>query len=45
MLKPTGFFDRNRSSTCPRWAGTAIQKRHECLARRVDPGKERAIFG
>jgi amidase len=34
-----------RPSTCPRRAGTATQKRHECTQRRVDPGKEREISG
>jgi hypothetical protein len=34
-----------RPSTCPRRAGTATQKRHECMQRRVDPGKEREISG
>jgi hypothetical protein len=29
----------------PRRAGTALQKRHECLQGRVDPGKEREIVG
>jgi hypothetical protein len=39
LLKPAGLFDRNPTSTCPRRAGTGTQKRHECMARRVDPGK------
>jgi hypothetical protein len=45
MLKPAGFFDRNPTPACPRRAGTATQKRHECMQRRVDPGKERQIVG
>jgi hypothetical protein len=45
MLKPTGFFDRARPSTCPCRAGTATQNRHECMQRRVDPGQERQIVG
>ena len=34
-----------RPSACPRRAGTAMPKRHECMQRRVDPGKEREIVG
>jgi hypothetical protein len=34
-----------RPSTCLRGAATATQKRHECMQRRVDPGKESQISG
>ena len=45
MLKAAGFSGRNPALEVPAPAGTATQKRHECLQRRVDPGKERHIVG
>ena len=46
MLKPTGFFDRDPALDVPAPGGHCpTQKRHECMQRRVDPGKEREISG